>query len=133
MVGHGCAPSTNTYEKLIVGLCKEGRLDLQVYGEASILVDVMIKDGYLPTLESSTLLVCGLLDEEKTEKAKAVFRTLLRCGYNYDEVAWKVLLDGLLKRGLVNICSELVSIMEKMGCQLHPQTYSMLIEGIDGP
>ncbi|KAM1204425.1 hypothetical protein ACFX2J_020112 [Malus domestica] len=163
MTGHGCAPSTNTYDKLIVGLCKERRLEeaqrlyshmkerevspsediynyllnccctLQKYGEAAILVDAMIEDGYLPTLESSTLLVCGLLDEEKSEKAKAVFRTLLHCEYNYDEVAWKVLFDGLLKRGLGNICSELISIMEKLGCRLHPQTYSMLIEGIDSP
>jgi pentatricopeptide repeat protein len=85
MLEHCCAPNANTYEKLIVGLCKEGRLEvaqrlydhmrdrgispseniyhslvnychLQVYGEATMLLDTMIEDGYFPTLESSKFL-----------------------------------------------------------------------------
>lgn len=121
------SPSQDIYHSLINCCCQ-----LQVYGEAAILLDTMIEVGYLPTLESSKLLVCGLFNEDNIEKAKAIFCSLLRCGYNFDEVAWKVLHDGLLKRGLVNRCSELITIMEQMGCKLHPQTYSMLIDGIDG-
>lgn len=33
-----------------------------------MLLDTMIEDGYFPTLESSKLLVCGLLNEENIEK-----------------------------------------------------------------
>lgn len=86
----------------------------------------MIELGYLPALESCKPLICGLFDEESNEKANAFFCSMLHCGYNQDEVVWKLLLDGLVKRGHVNRCSELVSIMENMGCQLHPETYSML-------
>ncbi|KAL0363152.1 UNVERIFIED_CONTAM: Pentatricopeptide repeat-containing protein [Sesamum calycinum] len=48
-----------------------------------------------------------IYDKGNDETAKATFYRLLHCGYNYDEVAWKVLIDGLLKRGFVNGCSEL--------------------------
>ena len=91
-----------------------------------MLVDTMIEHGYLPALESCKLLICGLFDEQNNEKAKAVFCSVLRCGYNYDEVAWKLILDGLIKKGHVNRGSELVGIMEKMGCQLHPETHSRI-------
>ncbi|KAM1873335.1 hypothetical protein ACFX13_007183 [Malus domestica] len=162
MVGHGCAPNMNTYGELIVRFCKERNLQvaqrlynhmkdtgispnegiynslvnyccqMQVYGEAAMLVHTMIEHGYLLALESCKLLVCGLFDEEDDEKAKAVFCSMLRCGYNYDEVAWKLLLDGLVKRGHLNRGSELLTIMEKMGCQLHPETNRMLTKGLNG-
>ncbi|KAB2606225.1 pentatricopeptide repeat-containing protein [Pyrus ussuriensis x Pyrus communis] len=162
MVGHGCAPSMNTYGELIIRHCKERNLqvaqrlynhmrdmgispnegiynslvncccEMQVYGEAAMLVHTMIEHGYLPALESCKLLVCGLFDEEDDEKAKAVFCSMLRCGYNYDEVAWKLLLDGLVKRGHLNRGSELLTIMETMGCQLYPETNRMLTEGLNG-
>ena len=157
IVGHGCAPNLNTYRELITGLCKERNLEvaqslsmgmspsediynallnccceLQLYGKAVELVDTMIEHGFLPALESCKMLLCGLLDEENSAKAYSVFRRMLCCGYNYDEIAWKVLLDGCVKRGHLNSCSELLSIMEKMDCQLHPESYSMLIQGLFG-
>ncbi|KAL5556581.1 hypothetical protein UlMin_038817 [Ulmus minor] len=116
----GIFPSEDIYNSLFNCYC-----DLQVYEEAMRLVDIMIENGYFPSLESSKLLVCGLFDKESDEKAKSTFRSLLRGGYNHDEVAWKLLIEGLLRKGLVDRCYELLGIMEKMGCQLYPQTYSM--------
>ncbi|GMY17356.1 pentatricopeptide repeat-containing protein At5g65560 [Fagus crenata] len=137
MVEWGCVPNVNTYGKLIIGLCKIGRLEvakrlfnhmqergmsptedinnsllncccvLEMYDEAIRLVDTMVELGHLPHLEFYRLLVCGLYDEGNKEKAESVFCKLLHCGYNNDEVAWKLLIDGLLKRGLINRCSEL--------------------------
>lgn len=162
MTEHGCTPDAITYGVLIAGLCKEGRLEqaqklvdhmkesgfslteyiynsvlkccckLGMYEEAVRLVDAMVENDFLPHLTSYKLLVLGLYDERKTEKAKAVFCTLLRCGYHNDEVAWKVLFDGLLKRGLIDRFTELLDIMEKKGFRPSSETYSMLIEGLDG-
>ncbi|KAJ9691529.1 hypothetical protein PVL29_013645 [Vitis rotundifolia] len=161
MVEHGCTIDVSIYGALITGFCQNERLEeaqglvhhmkergmspsediynslldccckLGVYAEAVRLVDVMVENGLLPLLESYKLLVCGLYIEGSNEKAKAVFHGVLSCGYNYDEVAWKVLIDGLLKRDLVDECSELLDIMEEKGCQPNPQTYSLLIEGLE--
>ncbi|KAJ0080612.1 hypothetical protein Patl1_23434 [Pistacia atlantica] len=147
MLEHGCAPNVNTFGKLIIGLCKVERLavaqrlfdymrergispnediynsllkcccGLGMYEEAVRLVDAMIEHGHLPHLESYKLLLCGLYDERNIEKAKVVFHNLLDCGYNNDEVAWKIFIEGLLKKGFGDGCSELLSIMEEKGCQ----------------
>lgn len=129
MAGHGCAPNSGTYGELITGLCTErnwevaeklfGKMrdmgifpnedtcnslldcccELKFYRKPAMLVDYMIELGYLPALESCKWLICWLVDEESNEKANAFFCSMLHCGYNQDEVVWKLLLDGLVKRG----------------------------------
>ncbi|XP_057783898.1 pentatricopeptide repeat-containing protein At5g65560 isoform X5 [Salvia miltiorrhiza] len=160
MEKYGCPPTIKTYNALITGLCRERRLDeawrlvdhlrqcglspnedmynklvdcccnLKLLEEATNIIGVMLKHGLLPHLESFKVLVCELYNEGSDEKGKATFCQLLQCGYNYDEVAWKVLLDGLLKRGFVKGFYELVGVMEINGCPLSPQTHSMLNQGI---
>ncbi|KAJ9171112.1 hypothetical protein P3X46_019160 [Hevea brasiliensis] len=146
MLEHGCSPNANTYGKLIIGLCEMGRMgvaqrlfdhmhergicpnediynslldcccELGMYGDAVRLADAMIECGHLPLLELKQFsVICFIF-----------------FGYNDDEVAWKILIDGLLKMGLADVCSELLSIMEREGGQIHPQTYRMLIERLDG-
>ncbi|KAE8701146.1 hypothetical protein F3Y22_tig00110548pilonHSYRG00354 [Hibiscus syriacus] len=146
---HGCVPKANTYNKLIIGHCRVGRFveeqklidhtrDQGIYpGEdvynsilsCSCELGVFDDASQLPHLDSYRQLICGLYDQGDKEKAEKTFGNLLRCGYNCDEVAWKILVDGLLRKGLADRCTDISSIMEKMGCQLHPTTYSMLIEG----
>ena len=93
------------------------------------MIDNMVKAGELPHLENFIMLICGLYDKGNTKQAAAAFSSLLRCGYNNDEIVCKILIDGLLKRGLVDSCSELLKIMENNDCHPSPHTYSTLIEG----
>ncbi|KAK1311589.1 Pentatricopeptide repeat-containing protein [Acorus calamus] len=79
-------------------------------------------------MESYKLLICGFCEDGDVIKAKLVFHSLLNCGYNNDEIAWKILIDGLLKSGHVNQCSELLVLMEGKNCQPSPQTYDTLIK-----
>ncbi|KAI3792246.1 hypothetical protein L2E82_06120 [Cichorium intybus] len=109
MVKRGCEPKVNTFDALTVGLCKERRIE-----EALKLVNHMLTNGIPP-------------NERKHEKGKEVFCGLLD-GYNSDEVAWTILLDGLLKHGLVKRYFELVDVMEKKGCHLNRHTYQMLVD-----
>lgn len=161
MIEHGCTPNINTYDALIAGFCKEGRLEeaqflvchmrergispnedvhislvnccckLGMYKEALLMVDTMVECSHLLHLESYKQLICGLFDERNVEKAKTVFCSLLRCGYNYDEVAWAIFVDGLLKKGHGDGFSELLNIMEEKGCQPSPQTYDLLVKELD--
>ncbi|XP_010519409.1 PREDICTED: pentatricopeptide repeat-containing protein At5g65560-like [Tarenaya hassleriana] len=161
MLKLGCSPDANTYEKMIIGICKVGNLGvaqrvfdrmqiegispsgtifnallsccctMKKYGEGVELVDDMIRSGHLPQLESCRILICGLYEEGDKEGGLSVFQSLLPCGYYHDEIAWKIIIDGLLKQGLAEASSELFNVMEKSGCNFSPRTYSMLIEGLD--
>ena len=106
----GISPSEIIHNSLLSSCCKLG-----MFGEAVTLLDSMMECSHLAHLESYKLLICGLFEQMNKEKAEAVFCSLLRCGYNYDEVAWKVLIDGLAKTGYVDQCSELLNLMEKNG------------------
>lgn len=160
MTKHGCAPTISTYNTFIDGFCQRGQIKeaqllidhmrhggiqpgevisnsiikcccmLELYAEAFQLINNMVTMGELPHLESFKLLICGLYEKGHKDQAEAIFCSLLRCGYNNDEIAWKVLIDGLQKKGLVDSCSELIKVMESNGCHPKPHTYSMLIEGL---
>lgn len=90
------SPSEDMYNALVNCCCK-----LKMYEEAMKILDTMLKLGLLPHIESYKLLVCGLYDEGNDEMAKSAFCMLIQCGYNYDEVAWKLLIVLLLKRVLL--------------------------------
>ncbi|KAK9946768.1 hypothetical protein M0R45_012214 [Rubus argutus] len=107
----GIQPTKVIYTALIDGYCKFW----EVSDALSLFNRMLTELGYLPALGSCKWLICWLVDEESNEKANAFFCSMLHCGYNLDEVVWKLLLDGLVKRGHVN-----------KSCQLHPETYSML-------
>jgi pentatricopeptide repeat protein len=103
-----------------------------MHEEALRLLDSMMEYNHLAHLESYKLLVCGLFEQGNQEKAEEIFRSLLSCEYNYDEVVWKVLLDGLVRKGHVDECSQLRDIMEKNGCRLHSDTHTMLSQELNG-
>ncbi|KAG9456928.1 hypothetical protein H6P81_001436 [Aristolochia fimbriata] len=158
MVSHGCSPCVDSFEALIWGFCKEDRLEdaqnlvqhmshlgippdediytnlvnccckLGMYLDALKLVERMVETGHLPRLESYKLLINAFSDQKQYDNAKNAFNGLLGCEYNYDEVAWVVLIDGLLRSGHVDMCSVLLDIMEGKGCQLSSQTYDLLIK-----
>lgn len=90
----------------------------------------MIECGFQPHLESYQLLILGFCSEGQFEKAKSLFCDLLELGYSHDEVAWKILNDGLLKVGYVDICSQLLSTMENKNCCISSQTNAMLTNGM---
>lgn len=86
----------------------------------------MVEFGYIPHLESYRCLLLGLCSEGDYEKAKYEFRELLLRGYNCDEIAWKILFEGVLGEGHANVLSEMLSIMQEMNCFISPQTLAML-------
>lgn len=71
----------------------------------------------------------GCIKREKTREGFGFFKNLLRCGYYHDEIAWKIVVDGVGKQGLVEAFNELFTVMEESGCKFSSHTYALLREG----
>jgi pentatricopeptide repeat protein len=160
MVKHGLNPTKMTYSSIIAGFCKAMRLreacelldhmcgkgispneeiytmlikcccDTKFFKKALSFVSNMVECGFQPKLESYQYLMVGLCNEEDFDKAESLFNDLLGMDYNHDEVAWKVLNDGLLKAGHVDICSQLLSTMENRHYRINPEIYAMVTKNM---
>ncbi|CAD5317452.1 unnamed protein product [Arabidopsis thaliana] len=147
MLEQNLVPDLITYNTLIAGQCSSGNLDsayrllslMEESGlvpnqrtEAAKVVEDMICNGHSPQLEFCKMLICKLCEEGEKERVNSVFEKLLRCGYCDDEIAWKILIDGVLKQGFVEGFCELFQVMETSGCKFSSHTRSMLSKGLQG-
>jgi pentatricopeptide repeat protein len=94
--------------------------------EALTFLDSMIESGYLPHIESYRHIICSLCEEGSIKTAKQVFGDMLSKEYNYDEIVWRILIDGLLQKGNVSECSSLLSVMDEQDCRPSDALYARL-------
>uniref|UniRef100_A0A0A9HEF8 PROP1-like PPR domain-containing protein n=1 Tax=Arundo donax TaxID=35708 RepID=A0A0A9HEF8_ARUDO len=125
MCGKGISPNEEIYTVLIKCCC-----DTKLFKKALSFVGDMIECGFQPHLESYQYLIMGLCDEGDCDKAESLFCDLLGMDYSHDEVAWKILNDGLLKASHVDICSRLLSTMESRHCRVNSETYAMVTKNL---
>ena len=71
----------------------------------------------------------GLYKNGENERGVWVFKNLIRCGYYHDEIAWKIVIDGVGKQGQVEAFNELFTVMDESGCKFSSHTYALLTEG----
>ncbi|KAL6634078.1 hypothetical protein ACP70R_026749 [Stipagrostis hirtigluma subsp. patula] len=109
------------YNALINYFCKLG-----MYSDAWALLRSMIEHGFLPHLMSYQRMLSGLTAEGQVTRAKKIFRDSRWEDYNPDEIVWKVIIDGLIRKGHSDICHDMISILEQMNCRPSHQTYAML-------
>lgn len=113
----------NIYTSLISCFCKSGRLS-----DAWALLHSMIEHGFVPRLMSYQHLLCGLISEGQDHRVKEIFGNSRWKDYNPDEIVWKVIIDGLIRKGHSDICLDMISKLEQMNCRPSNQTYAMLAE-----
>jgi pentatricopeptide repeat protein len=101
---------------------------LRMYTDAWALLCSMIGRGFLPNLLSYQHLLSGLTAEGQEDRAKEIFRDSRWKDYNPDEIVWKVIIDGLIRKGHSEMCHDMISTLEQMNCKLSDQTYAMLTE-----
>jgi pentatricopeptide repeat protein len=106
----------------IIGCCCR----LKMPTEALTFLDSMIKSGYLPRIESYRHIICSLCEEGSIKTAKKVLGDMLLEEYNYDEIVWKILIDGLLRKGNAAECSILLSVMEEQDYRPGDALYAKL-------
>lgn len=126
MVKRGMPPSEMVSNALLSCFCK-----LQKHEEAAKVVEDMIWSGQSPELEFCKMVILRLYEGGENERARSFFQKLLRCGYYFDdEIAWKILIDGVLKQGHVDAFSELFQAMQENGCRFSRRTHLLLIQGL---
>jgi len=111
------------YTALVNCFCK-----LRMYPDAWALLCSMIGHGFLPNLLSYQNLLSGLTAEGQADRAKEIFRDSRWKDYNPDEIVWKVIIDGLIRKGHSDVCHDMISILEQMNCKPRDETYAMLTE-----
>lgn len=111
------------YTALINCFCK-----LRMYPDAWALLCSMIGDGFLPNLLSYQHLLSGLTSEGQTDRAKEIFRDCKWKDYNPDEIVWRVIIDGLVRKGYTDVCHDMIPMLEQINCKPSDQTYAMLTE-----
>ncbi|KAJ4763946.1 Pentatricopeptide repeat-containing protein [Rhynchospora pubera] len=156
MINYGCTPDVTTYFHLIEGFCKAGRLEeantlfntmkekdispnenifnilvnccfeTKSYQTGLGFMGAMRELGFQPRLDSYRRLIVGFCEEGLFGEAKTAFCELLGLKKNHDEVAWEILIEGLVKQGNVSECYELLSVMEEEGCVLCSETYELI-------
>jgi pentatricopeptide repeat protein len=111
------------YTALIISLCKSKQ-----YSYAWVLLRSMIDHDFVPQLICYQHLLCGLFSEGQTNVATQIFASSRWEDYNPDEIVWKVIIDGLIKKGHSVMCCAMISRLEQMNCTPSNQTYAMLAE-----
>uniref|UniRef100_A0A1J3GJM1 Pentatricopeptide repeat-containing protein n=1 Tax=Noccaea caerulescens TaxID=107243 RepID=A0A1J3GJM1_NOCCA len=125
-------PPSEMVSNALLGCCCK----LQKHEEAAKVVENMICSGQSPELEYCKRVILNLYRGGAKERGRSVFKKLLRCGYYYDdEIAWKILIDGVLKEEHVDAdaFSEMFQAMQEHGCKFCPQTHQSLIQGKTDP
>jgi pentatricopeptide repeat protein len=85
---------------MLIDCCFEAEL----YGKVLGFMGSMKELGFKPRLHSYQQLIVGFCEQGAFEEAKTAFCELIDLEINHDEVAWEVLIEGLLKRGQVPEC-----------------------------
>jgi pentatricopeptide repeat protein len=111
------------YTAVIICLCKS-----KLYSYAWVLLRSMIGHGFAPQLMCYQHLLCGLISEGQANMAKVIFGNSRWEDYNPDEIVWKVIIDGLIRKGHPASCHDMISRLEQMNCRPSNRTYAMLAE-----
>jgi pentatricopeptide repeat protein len=108
MVDMGVRPDNKTYNSLILGHLKEGKLS-----ETKDLVDDMKAKGLIPEADTYSLLIQGHCDLKDFNGAYVWYREMLENGFLPNVCICNELSTGLRKDGRLqeaqSICSEMIA------------------------
>ncbi|XP_078429725.1 tetratricopeptide repeat (TPR)-like superfamily protein [Wolffia australiana] len=120
----GCFPNSYTYNCLLEGLARTGRVDLVESRLADMLVLGMRIDKF-----TMTPVLKAYCNSGKFDRALGVFEEILRKGWA-DEHVFTLLLVSLSKGGEVEKAWELLERMERRSMNLNEKTFCILTHGL---
>lgn len=90
------------------------------------LFNLMTDRAFEVRLPIYKALICALLKANQVEKAQVLFENMLEKQWNPDEIIWTLLVDGLLKDGMFNLCLKFLHVMESKKGSVSLQAYVVL-------
>ncbi|KAJ0485963.1 putative tetratricopeptide-like helical domain superfamily [Helianthus annuus] len=124
MVVRGVKADLITFNTLINGLCKSGRIT-----EARYLIDEMTRVGLKADKVTYTSLLDGCCKEGNLDMALGVKEKMVNEGVELDNVTFTALISGLCREGLVIEAEKTLREMRKSGLKTDAATYTMVIDG----
>lgn len=100
-------PDEEIYKSLLLVLAKNYKVDLALF-----ILNEMAVRGFEPSMTGYRLLICALCNLNRREEASHLFESMLPQQWSPDEIAWTILIDGLLKEGEADLCMKFLHIME---------------------
>ncbi|MCO5570289.1 hypothetical protein L7F22_024007 [Adiantum nelumboides] len=116
--------SGDTYEALLDGLCKEGRLTF-----SKRVYDDMISKGFAPTVDVQGALLDGFCRAGNFDGAWKILDELVERGGSPNVNIFNSLIHGLSKAGHISKAEQVLKKMEDAGCFPTLFTYVSLING----
>ncbi|KAG0487693.1 hypothetical protein HPP92_009788 [Vanilla planifolia] len=121
----GCSPDVCTYNTLIDGLCRHGRV-----GDAKKLFEEMQQLDYSPNVVTFTSLMHGMCLSGNFDEALRLFDGMGKRAIKPNVITYTSLIDGLCKGGRSLEAMGFLEQMMKQGCLANVMTYSALINGL---
>nr|CAD1837742.1 unnamed protein product [Ananas comosus var. bracteatus] len=112
MIDQKLSPDGEIYNSLLQVLASNLEVDL-----ASEIFDKMTAQGFELHLTGYKALICALCKVGRTSKAQSIFRNMLAQLWNPDEIAWTILIDGLMRGGHQDLYMTFLHIMETNDCK----------------
>lgn len=94
------------FEMLIMGHCNEG-----AFVDGYRLLLLMIRRGFVPSLEMYASLIDGFLQQKKPSLAFTALEKALKCGHNLTTATFHSVLDGLGKDNCGKEAANLITLM----------------------
>ncbi|KAJ0230922.1 Pentatricopeptide repeat-containing protein [Hirschfeldia incana] len=120
----GFEPDLVTYNTLVSGYCKRGRLK-----EAFYLYKIMYRRRVVPDLVTYTSLIKGLCREGRVREAHQTFHRMVDRGIKADCVAYNTLVYAYCKEGMMEQAKRLLHEMLGSGVVPDRFTCKVIVEG----
>ncbi|KAL0436702.1 UNVERIFIED_CONTAM: Quinone-oxidoreductase QR1, chloroplastic [Sesamum radiatum] len=119
------SPGTVTYNALINGYCKEGRVVC-----AFELLGLMERKKCKPTIRTYNELMEGLCKVGRPYKAVELLRKIINNGLLPTEVTFNILIDGFCRAGELNMAFDILHSMSSYGIEPNHFSYTMFIDSL---
>ncbi|KAG9457043.1 hypothetical protein H6P81_001551 [Aristolochia fimbriata] len=121
----GVKVDTCTFNILLKGLCKVGKLD-----SAFALLSELPKQGCRPNTTTYSTIMHGLCKHNKLEEAFVLLDRMETEGCYPDTVTFNILISGLCKQERIDEAKMLLYKMQLKGCAPNSGSYQALLHGL---
>ncbi|KMZ58975.1 hypothetical protein ZOSMA_71G00490 [Zostera marina] len=123
----GVPLNTITINIIIDGMCRIGKVRNALMFFRSTAAETSLSGD---SVTYCTLIGAYLRIEKNVKKAMTLFAEMLRSGHNPDAILHRIMMQGFVQMGKIDMACRIASQMQKEGLQLNVRDYNILINGL---